>query len=353
MASTTTAAPTTVAPTTVAPSTTIAEPVAETDVGVLAAFVEAHSGLVFEAEPEVEDASITRDELGIDPGVLVDVALWDLFVPLGLVEPDDDRIAAGQARLDQVRGVCCPVVLFETDDHPLLESVVVVHELTHLIDRQRPLDRQVRSPEPFPFVTIVLEGNAQRVALRYRAELEAAGARPSRFDLDWADPRIPTAVLEVLELPYEEGAAFSAELFDRGGPAAVEESFARPPISTEQVLDVDAYLDGELPVAVEPPPLPAGAEPTATGTIGSFVLRLLAGQTLGAEAAHELAISWAGDRYALFEQAGRRCIIATVVMDDDASTEMLVDALRGAGVGASVAPGASELTLRRCVAPPE
>jgi hypothetical protein len=230
---------------------------------------------------------------------------------------------------------------------------VVVHELTHLIDEQRSLRRGTRSDEPLRFDSVVLEGNAQRVALRYRAELEAAGARPSRFALDWADPRIPPAVLEVFELPYEEGAAFSAALSDRGGLALVEESFRRPPISSEQVLDVDAYLEDEQPVTVEPPSLPPGAEATATGTIGSFVLRLLVEQTLDVDAAHDLVTRWTGDRYVLYERAGRSCLVAAVVMDDAAAAAELVEAVRGAGVGATVDPDApAELTVRRCARPP-
>lgn len=357
-----TSAPTTTAPTTTtarattstttAPTTVVAEPVAETDVAVLAAFVEAQSGLEFGVVPEIEDATVARDDLGVDPGFFVEERVWNLFEPLGLVEPGDDRIAAGQARLDQVRGVCCPVLLFETDDHPLLESVVVVHELTHLIDRQRPFDREVESPEPFRFTTIVSEGNAQRVAFAYQAELEAAGALASRFELDWSDPRIPPAVLEVLELPYEEGAIFNAALFERGGLPLVEETFLRPPISTEQVLDPEAYVTDEQPLPVEAPALPGGVESTTGGTIGSFVLRLLAERTLDSTAAHELAISWAGDRYVLFERAGRRCVAATIVMDDVDAADALVDALRGAGVGAVVdRDDPTALTARRCATP--
>ncbi|MEO1059868.1 MAG: hypothetical protein AAFZ07_00515 [Actinomycetota bacterium] len=337
--------------TTVAPPTTIAEPVAETDIEVLAAYVEQRSGLTFDEPPEIAFGTVASDELDIDPGLFVDERLWNLFVPLGLVGPDDDRIAAGQARLDQVRGVCCPVVLFETDDHPLLTSVVVVHELTHLLDRQRPLDRRIDTDEDVRFDSIVLEGNAQRVAFDYRDELVAAGALPSRFVFDWAEPRIPDAVLQVLELPYEEGATLSEQLYERGGLPLVEQAFVRPPTTTEQVLDVDAYLDDEQPVEVQLPE-PVGVEVTATGTMGAFVLRLLVEQVLDDAAAHDLVTAWGGDRYALFEQGGRPCVVGTVVMDDGGSATDLRDALRGVGVGATIdAETPTAVTVRRCAVP--
>ena len=351
---TTTTAPTTT--TTTAPTTTTTtlapEPEAETDIGVLAAFVEERSGLVFEELPEITEATISRDEIGVDPGFFVDERLWNLFVPLRLVGPDDDRLAAGQARLDQVRGVCCPVLMFENDDHPLLRSMVVVHELTHLIDRQRSLVRGPNSDEPLRFDVAVLEGNAQRVAFDYRAELIARGAHPSRFDFDWADPRIPAAVLEVLEFPYEEGAVLSAALAERGGIELAVQAFDRLPVSSEQVLDVDAYLDDERPLEVAAPEPPRTAEITDAGTMGAFVLRLLAARTLDPEAAHDLAVSWAGDRYVLYERTGRSCLVATVVLDDAEAAATFVEVARGSGLGAVAAePGTPErITLRGCAA---
>ncbi|MEM9606323.1 MAG: hypothetical protein AAGA99_02805 [Actinomycetota bacterium] len=345
----TTQAPTTTTSTTTTTTTTLPVPEAETDVEVLAAYVESQSGIEFPpGVASIVETTHEETDLGIDPGWFIREELWALFVSLGMIDPEADRITAGQARLDQVRGVCCPVYLFEQPDHPLLTSMVAVHELAHLLDREREFRAAGPQDEPLNFDSVVLEGNAQRVAYAYRAELIAAGADLSMFDLDWTDPRIPPVIIEVLEFAYEEGADFTIALHERGGLELVEETFLRPPATSEQVLEIDAYLADEPAAEVAAPSLPDTAAPILDGSMGAFVLRLIIEGAIGVEAAGELVEAWAGDRYVLYEDAGVSCISARVELDDAVAAEGIAEALVLSGYEPVVDDTGTGVALSHC-----
>ncbi len=61
---------------------------------------------------------------------------------------------------------------------------------------------------------------------------------------------VPAWMVRQLEFPYADGAEFVAQLYANGGFAAVDEAWADPPRSTEQVLHFAAYLEDEPPVEV-------------------------------------------------------------------------------------------------------
>ncbi len=334
------------------PSTTttvLVEPGAETDVAILADFVEEKTGLVFLDEPVVDFSSISPETLDLDSSFFASEDTWRLLQVTGLVDPDDDREAAAQARIDQIRGACCPVQMFETEDHPLLTSVVLVHELTHLVDQGRMEEMPFRpGDEVVSLTTAVSEGNAQRVALAYRQELEEAGAAPDRFIVDWSHPDIPDAFLQILEFPYDEGYSFSSGLEAAGGLDQVDESFRRPPVSSKQILDVEAYLEAEWPTPVRPPEASTG-EPVQQGVVGAFVLKLILERAVSDSAALDLAKQWSGDAYTVSVGDAGQCLAVDMVMDSPAAREALESAVSTIGFETTVLePDA--LQLRRCLA---
>ena len=261
---TTTVATTT---TTIATTTTKPEPEAETDPEVLAQFVSEHNGeyRLDQADLTITTHRVGENKAGFPAEVFVDPDAWTVFTALGLVSPDADPDAVGQHRINTIRGMCCPVAMWDNDDHPLLRSVVVVHELTHLADTDRlyfdALDEEqfaALDREQVNLLAVPTEGNASRVHGLYQRELEANGARPERFAVDWGGPEVPEVMVRVWQFAYVEGQAFMQALADEGGAAAVDEAFDRPPISSEQVYDVEAYLNKEVPLDVPSPEVPAG-----------------------------------------------------------------------------------------------
>lgn len=111
---------------------------------------------------------------------------------------------------------------------------------------------------------------------------------------------IPPWMVKQLTFPYETGAEFVSQLFARSGWDAVDAAYAAPPSSTEQVIHVDKYLDGEKPVPVDGPSpadrLGKGWHDVETTTIGEAMTAIWLGQ-LGVRdrTARDAAAGWGGD----------------------------------------------------------
>ena len=119
--------------------------------------------------------------------------------------------------------------------------------------------------------------------------------------LDKAPPYIRDGLL----FPYDQGAAFVIALYQAGGFPAIDQAFAHPPTSTEQILHPDKYLtrtpDAPLPVTVPPLTTTLGADWTLhdQDTLGEFDLAEL----LKINGVDDTAASagWGGAAYALYE----------------------------------------------------
>lgn len=79
--------------------------------------------------------------------------------------------------------------------------------------------------------------------------------------------------------------------------------FARPPISTEQVLHPAKYIAGEKPIAVRvPSAIAAGSKVALSRTMGELGIRLV---LLSCMDARQVDINgWGGDRLTLLERQG-------------------------------------------------
>jgi hypothetical protein len=134
--------------------------------------------------------------------------------------------------------------------------------------------------------------------------------------LEGASPLLRDRVL----FPYVHGLAFATHVFRAGGFKLLDQTFARPPVSTHQVLHPEAYLRGDQPVRVEPPPAPPGTKKVASGRLGEVAVRALL--TLCGDGPIGLATAsdWAGDGYTIFEQDGQlRLLWRTVWSSKDAA----------------------------------
>lgn len=65
--------------------------------------------------------------------------------------------------------------------------------------------------------------------------------------------RAPALLRRRLMFPYTEGVAFVLNLYWAGGFDLINQAFARPPQSTEQVLHIEKYFAGEMPVPIDWP----------------------------------------------------------------------------------------------------
>ena len=315
----------------------------------LVAYIESRLGRTFDDVPEVTIVDRRALQASVPEGAFVSEELWDTLLTLELVDPTDDRLAADAVRREQVRGVCCPVSVVDTGD-PLFNEVVLVHELTHGLDTEIDLGGG-GSGEPLEPAIALIEGNAHRVAFEYADVLREEGADlpdpPSVFP-PGGDPRLPPVVQEILEFPYDEGRRFAAALVAAGGEQAIVEAFGRPPTTSEHILDVEAYLTDEQPTTVDQPSVPDSAGVDHQGSLGAHLVQLLVEPEIGNDAALDLALAWAGDRYRRYEQDGSRCISAMVEFDTEAYARTFETSL---GIeGADVSRTDRAVAIVNCVA---
>jgi hypothetical protein len=117
------------------------------------------------------------------------------------------------------------------------------------------------------------------------------------------------------------GQDFAAALAEHGGHAAVDGAFARPPVSTAQVIDPRDFLAGVEPVGVRPPP--GEGRRVDAGTLGQFGWAALV--TGGRRVLNVSSTSkWLGDSYGTFRTAGALCTYGNVILADTAARDQLV-----------------------------
>lgn len=118
---------------------------------------------------------------------------------------------------------------------------------------------------------------------------------------------VPTPIANWLLFPYDFGDEFARVLYDTGSYTGLNEAWANPPQSTEQILHPEKYIADEGPSLVTLPDLQPvlGTGWTLAGenVLGEFLLRQYLAQQLN-ESQVETAVSgWGGDRFAIYTNA--------------------------------------------------
>ena len=128
-------------------------------------------------------------------------------------------------------------------------------------------------------------------------------------------------IQKTLLFPYQAGAAFVSSVQQTPGIwHQVNQIYARPPVSTEQILHPTKYKAGEDPILV---PLPAGASLIQEGwevvmedVFGEFLLRTYLETGLPRLQSIRAASGWGGDRFRLLkDDSGGRALAAVFVWD--------------------------------------
>jgi hypothetical protein len=131
---------------------------------------------------------------------------------------------------------------------------------------------------------------------------------------------VPDWMIRQLEFPYLAGSEFVAQLYAQGGFAAVDEVWADPPASTEQVLHLQAYVENELPLPVpeiDPDIRALGVDIAGDTTFGEAMIGIwLAYHGVDQADADTAAAGWGGDRLTtLVTPDGQSAVILRIVWD--------------------------------------
>jgi hypothetical protein len=201
------------------------------------------------------------------------------------------------------------------------QRMVMAHELTHALqDEHFQIDAWTKAARPNDDAELaresVLEGSAMAAMIDY--VLKGTGQNvqslpnidPSLFAGDMsASPKLkeaPQFLKDGMVFPYFAGLTFSAAILKSGGWSAVPEVFARPPISTQQIMHPALYKTAKAPAAVKMPTvdklLGTDWAKVDENVMGEFGWKEVLKQFGDEKTASAMAAAWDGDRYAIYEQ---------------------------------------------------
>jgi hypothetical protein len=263
----------------------------------------------------------TRDDMDTDYPAQDRKDDQQVLVAFGLLDPDQDLGELYVELLgEQIAGYYDPttnemvvVASSSEDELSVLDQVTFAHETVHALQDQHfdlesfsDLRLEGTSDESLA-ITALIEGDATvaqldfllgdiSLARQFLEEIESDDT--SSESLDNAPPILAATLL----FPYEYGQVFVQALFDEGGWELVDDAYADPPTSTEQILHPEKYLDGEEAIPVDVPDLS-----TALGTgwrtidddsMGEFQISILLDDgELSEDQVQTASEGWGGDAY--------------------------------------------------------
>ena len=289
-------------------------------------------------ELNAEEIAENRDELTIDESVLKLLQL--IPKDLDYAKTYDEILAGGVLGFydDEAK----ELFVGGGGSGPLDAATrsVLAHELTHALtdqhfdfgSRTKKLDDENRTEEAAAFIALI-EGDAELVRIlweeRHLSDSERLQAAIGGTADGGAYDKAPRYLLESLFFPYQDGLAFVRSRHRAGGFAEVDNTYAKPPTSTEHILHPETYAAGQ---GWSRPPLPDLAAATGcgrvdTGTLGEFdMAQLLAGHISRGEA-RGAAAGWNGDAYGVVRCGAALGLADRWQTDNPGDAGRLADAL--------------------------
>lgn len=225
-----------------------------------------------------------------------------------------------------------------------LDEIVFAHEVTHALqDQNLNLDALTGRHSDFLddqnlALLALIEGDATSCQLDYLLAntrlIPALTAQLNSPELSSAElDKAPAFLRSTLLFPYDQGLNFVTTLKKNGGWNAVDDAYARPPVSTEQILHPQMYLAGEQPVPVSLPDIGAalgnGWTSVAINDFGELGVRiLLTDQSTSSPDAKQAAAGWGGDRYQVWANGSRTALVWQTAWDTGTDAQEFVDTLR-------------------------
>jgi hypothetical protein len=251
---------------------------------------------------------------------------------------------------EQIAGLYDPKAqeFYIADWIPLDEQrEVMAHELTHALqDQHFKIESWVKAARPNDDAELareaVLEGSAMAAMFDYLLKPrgltieELPAIDQSTLSGDMANsPKLkeaPQFLKDAMIFPYFGGLSFSSTLLKTGGWSAVSDVFARPPVSTQQIMHPALYKSRKVPDPVNVPSLEKLLGPEWTkldeNTMGEFGWKEILKQFSDEKTAAPMAAAWNGDRYSVYERKDDKklFLIARLRLDSEDHAERFFSA---------------------------
>jgi hypothetical protein len=210
-----------------------------------------------------------------------------------------------------------------------VDESLLAHELTHALQDEHFDLLRLLNAKPYNFdraeaAFAVVEGDAMNVEHRFdegdaawsrRTPDEVARLEESRFSAYRKElgAFFPALLTETFIFRYRDGSRLVELARRRNGERGVDDLFARPPASSEQVLHPEKYFANEQPreVRFDATRLAAsGWRETVSTPLGELGVRGLLLKSLSRNEAERAAAGWGGDRAYLFERGANETLFA-------------------------------------------
>jgi len=297
-----------------------------------------------------------------------------LLSALDLVEPDVDLIDHWETMLSrQIAGFYVSeteeiYIISNTDVGDPMGRLTFAHETVHALqDQYYGLDRLGFEETEGPYdysdrneaLRALIEGDATLAQYQYAEQtisiedfftLYNEIIRTSRL----SESTQPEIVAELFSFPYAQGLQFAAALHEHGGWEAIDRAYASPPVSTEQILHPERYLEGDAPLPVSLPSLGSLLgdrwHPIYHSSAGEFMLRLYLMRQLPQDEAAVAAEGWGGDAFVAYhnDETGETVVALNVVWDTAGDASEFVAAYADHAAARLLQPAEDETQQGSC-----
>jgi len=239
-----------------------------------------------------------------------------------------------QLLTEQIAGLYDPKAheFYIADWIPLEDQrMVMAHELTHALqDQHFQIETWLDAAKPNGDAELAREAVLEGSAMAAMVDYMLLGTGHSMRELPSFDPsalvgnledsptlqKAPQFIRDGLIFPYFGGMMFTAAVLKTSGWGALAGVFARPPLSTQQIIHPALYFSDKKPVNIELPSIAKSLGPEwkkiDEDILGEFGWDEVLKQFLDKDRATSLSSAWAGDRYILFENAkNKRLLLVT------------------------------------------
>jgi hypothetical protein len=261
----------------------------------------------------------------------------------GFYDPHEKQMVLVQGAVDVPIGDRMLEFMVQRD---LVNDMLLAHELTHALQDQNfalqdQLDKLKDNSDKEIALKSVAEGDATIAGFAYvagRMDNSIADTidssmkdLPQTFAAQSKDT--PEGLGYPLIFQYSGGVHFVREAYRRGGWKGVDALYAKPPQSSQQIIDPTLYFDHPTaPVEVQfggyQSVLKDWSDADAD-TFGELTVQLILQLGYGKDAPEvAVAKSWAGDRMAIVSRAADIAVVWMVVFRDDDSAHRFEESYR-------------------------
>lgn len=190
----------------------------------------------------------------------------------------------------------------------------LVHELTHILQDKYFQISDRPTQDGGKARSALIEGDACLMEEAYANKTKSSGLfveitskqspKAIREDLRYGGYRanIPDSISRLNYFPYEHGLKFARELFGMGSWEAINQAYRNAPLTTEQIIHPQKYIDGETEEKVDEPMVEKGWQKIKNERFGEYFILVMLGNWITLGEAQKAAEGWGGDNFTYYEQ---------------------------------------------------